>query len=293
MSQPLVIVVTGSNRGIGQGIIQLLAATKHPRPLLILATSRSGVDLSIRASHSNEIQYKKLDVSDRSSISAFLNSMSNNNAQIDVLINNAGINNNYRETPDLASEVISVNYRGTRDMCNIFLNEGKMAENSGARVVNVSSTACQLSNYSQALQKRFKNVKSISDVDALVEKYEADMRQGDHIQSKEGWGSGPRSYQVSKASINAVTVVLAEQNPSVLINCCCPGWVDTDMGQQVGKPSKTLEEGARIPVRLAIGQLGAAGDRDGGLGQATEQASGKYFGNDGVNDRGWGKVRSW
>lgn len=93
--------------------------------------------------------------------------------------------------------------------------------------------------------------------------------------------------------MNATTVVLARENQKVLINCCCPGWIDTDMGNQIGRPLKTLEEGARIPVRLAIGQLGNSGDRDGGLGQDSEKISGKYFGNDGVNDRGWGKVRGW
>jgi hypothetical protein len=54
------------------------------------------------------------------------------------------------------------------------------------------------------------------------------------------------------------------------------------MGHQVGRPPKTLEEGARIPVRLAIGQLGSAGDSDGGLGkgESSDEVSGRYFGND-------------
>ena len=65
------------------------------------------------------------------------------------------------------------------------------------------------------------------------------------------------------------------------------------MGNQIGRPPKTLEEGARIPVRLGIGQLGHKGNLDGGLGEETERVSGRYFGNDGVTDRGWGKARDW
>ena len=67
------------------------------------------------------------------------------------------------------------------------------------------------------------------------------------------------------------------------------------MGHQVGRPPKTLEEGARIPVRLAIGELGAAGYKDGGLrkGGSGGEVSGRYFGNDGVTDRGWGRAREW
>jgi carbonyl reductase 1 len=293
MSQNLTIVVTGSNRGIGRGIIQLLARTQHQQPLIIYATSRAGTDLQIKTSHSNEIRYSQLDVGDKSSISSFLQNIVNDNTPINVLINNAGINNNGRETPNLASQVIDVNYRGTRDMCQMFLDDGKMSRNPGSRIVNVSSTACQLSNYTSSVQESFRSVKSVADVDALAKNYESDVHKGGDAQASGGWGAGSRSYQVSKALVNALTVVLAQKNNDVLINCCCPGWVDTDMGHQVGRPPKTLEEGARIPVRLAIGDLGPKGDRDGALGKDTERVSGGYFGNDGVSDRGWGKMRGW
>jgi carbonyl reductase 1 len=293
MSQILTIVVTGSNRGVGRGIIQLLAKTKHQRPLIIYATSRTGTDLDIQPLHPNEIRYSKLDVGDKTSIVSFLENTISKDAPINVLINNAGINNNNRETPDLACQVIDVNYRGTRDMCRMFLEDGKMSCNPGARIVNVSSAACQLSNYDPPIQDSFRAVNTISDVDRLAGKYESAVHQGQDAQQKEGWGSGSRSYQVSKALVNALTVVLAQDNANVMVNCCCPGWVNTDMGHQVGKPPKTLEEGARIPVRLAIGALGTDGDEDGGLGKETEIVSGRYFGNDGVSDRGWGKTRGW
>ena len=66
------------------------------------------------------------------------------------------------------------------------------------------------------------------------------------------------------------------------------------MGHQVGRPPKTLEEGARIPVRLAIGELGPSGDSDGGSGkEESEKVSGRYYGNEGVTDRGWGRAREW
>jgi carbonyl reductase 1 len=221
MSNVLTIVVTGSNRGIGYGIIQLLAKTKHQPPLLIYATSRSGANLAIEAGHDNKIHYSELDVGNKDSITSFLRG---NNQSIDVLINNAGINNNNEETPDLAAETIDVNYRGTRDTCQQFLEQGGMRERKGARIVNVSSTACQLSNYAPGVQEKFRSVKSVEDVDKLAGEYEAAVRAGGKAQQEEGWGSGPKSYQVSKALVNALTVVLAENNADVLVNCCCPGW---------------------------------------------------------------------
>ncbi|KAJ4343657.1 hypothetical protein N0V95_006596 [Ascochyta clinopodiicola] len=289
MTKTLTVVVTGSNRGIGQGIIQLLAKTPHPQPLTIYATSRSGNDLGVQASPPNEVRYSKLDIGSSSSIQSFFSNVTD----VDVLINNAGINNNNSETPDLAEQVIDVNYRGTRDMCEAFLSasSGKAAS---ARIVNVSSTACQLNNYASSTAEKFRAVKTIQDVDALAETYIQAVKAGGSAQKDAGFGSPPKSYQVSKALVNALTVVLARGNHDVAVNCCCPGWVDTDMGHQVGKPPKTLEEGARIPVRLAIGELGAGGNQDGGLGKGeSEKVSGRYFGNEGVTDRGWGRAREW
>ena len=47
-----------------------------------------------------------------------------------------------------------------------------------------------------------------------------------------GWPQ--QAYSVSKACINALTAVLARENPGLVINACCPGWVSTDMGKMVG-----------------------------------------------------------
>lgn len=51
-------------------------------------------------------------------------------------------------------------------------------------------------------------------------------------ETESGWGGPGRAYSVSKALINAFTRVLARQEEAqgVVINCCCPGWVSTDMG---------------------------------------------------------------
>ncbi|OSS54344.1 hypothetical protein B5807_00562 [Epicoccum nigrum] len=287
MSNPLTILITGSNRGIGLGILHLLAQTPHNPPLRIIASSRSSTDLGVHPTLPNTISYASLDISSTSSISTF----TSHTKDVDVLINNAGINNNPHETPELAEQVIDVNYKGTRDMCTAILSA---PGTKVRRIVNVSSTASQLSNYAPNVQSSFRAVKSIDDVDALAAQYVAAVQSGASAQKAAGFGGPPKSYQVSKALMNALTVVLARDNPDVLVNCCCPGWVDTDMGHQVGRPPKTLEEGARIPVRLAIGEVGKGGDGDGGLGRdGGERVSGRYFGNEGVTDRGWGRAREW
>ncbi|KAE8834112.1 hypothetical protein HRS9122_08192 [Pyrenophora teres f. teres] len=296
MSTSLTIVVTGSNRGIGQGIIHLLSKTQYPRPLIIYATSRSGSNLNISSISPNEIRYAKLDITSIASIHTFLQSSIPETGKIDILINNVGINNNNNETSDTASQTIDVNYHSTKTICNIFLHEGRMKNTPGARIVNVSSTASTLSNYPSSTQSRFRSVRTISDIDVLADEYITSVKS--NAQEAAGFGAPPKSYQVSKALLNSLTVVLARENKSVKVNCCCPGWVDSDMGRLVGRAPKTAEEGARIPVRLAVGVLGEEGDGDGGFGigdlkENKEEVSGKYYGNDGVIDVGWGKIQNW
>ena len=59
-------------------------------------------------------------------------------------------------------------------------------------------------------------------------------------------------YGVSKLLETSYTRILAEQLKSagVMVNACCPGYVDTDMTSHKGV--KTLEEGADTPVWLAL-----------------------------------------
>jgi NAD(P)-dependent dehydrogenase (short-subunit alcohol dehydrogenase family) len=56
-------------------------------------------------------------------------------------------------------------------------------------------------------------------------------------------GGGTPAYSVSKASLNALTRILAaELRPAgVLVNAVCPGWTATDMGGHGGRP---VAEGA-------------------------------------------------
>jgi NAD(P)-dependent dehydrogenase (short-subunit alcohol dehydrogenase family) len=56
-------------------------------------------------------------------------------------------------------------------------------------------------------------------------------------------GAGAPAYSVSKASLNALTRILAaELRPAgILVNAICPGWTATDMGGYAGRP---VEDGA-------------------------------------------------
>jgi NAD(P)-dependent dehydrogenase (short-subunit alcohol dehydrogenase family) len=53
-----------------------------------------------------------------------------------------------------------------------------------------------------------------------------------------GMGDGHPAYSISKAALNALTLMLAAalRRDRVLVNAVCPGWVATDMGGPGGRP---------------------------------------------------------
>src|SRR3989338_10866458 len=62
---------------------------------------------------------------------------------------------------------------------------------------------------------------------------------------------GYPAYRVSKAAINTLTRIVADEvkNQNILINSMCPGWFKTDMGGP--NATRSIPEGADTAVWLA------------------------------------------
>ena len=60
------------------------------------------------------------------------------------------------------------------------------------------------------------------------------------------------AYNVSKAALNAITRVLADDldGSGILVNSVCPGWVRTDMGGS--SAPRSVKEGAASVVWAAL-----------------------------------------
>ena len=61
-------------------------------------------------------------------------------------------------------------------------------------------------------------------------------------------------YGLSKIGVTIMSRIHANWlkehgKQDILLNCCCPGWVHTDMGGP--RAPKTPDEGAQTPIRLA------------------------------------------
>jgi NAD(P)-dependent dehydrogenase (short-subunit alcohol dehydrogenase family) len=153
----------------------------------------------------------RLEVRDPSSVGAALAGIEANPGSLDVLVNNAGI---YGEPTGAAGYDLDEAHEVFET--NI-LGPWRLIQASlpllrkgpSPRIVNVSSGAGQL----------------------------AEM------------GGGRAAYRLSKAALNALTRTLAADEPEVMVNSICPGWVRTDMGG-LGAP-RSVEQGADTAVWLA------------------------------------------
>jgi NAD(P)-dependent dehydrogenase (short-subunit alcohol dehydrogenase family) len=153
----------------------------------------------------------RLDVTDPASVKAALRGIASDPARLDVLINNAGVGG-------FASSAVTAELAEAHQVLetNLF-GAWRLAQaalpllraSDDPRIVNVSSGMGQL----------------------------ADM------------GGGSAAYRISKTALNALTRILAAEEPGVRVNSICPGWVRTDMGGE-GAP-RSVEEGADTAVWLA------------------------------------------
>ncbi|VDM30542.1 unnamed protein product [Hydatigera taeniaeformis] len=210
--------VTGANKGIGNGIVELLARGLKPTSewhvYLTARNEKLGLEaVKVLEEKGLSVKFHQLDITDAESRHRLAAFIKENYAEgIDILVNNAGI----------AYKVDSTAPFGEQAKVTIFLP--LMAKDS--RLVNVASTMAIMSLHAEA---------------------------GDH--EKAGFSNS--AYGMSKVGLWKATAILAEQfrgDPRhILINSCCPGYVNTDMSSHKGH--KTILEGTfalKWPLNVII-----------------------------------------
>lgn len=287
--QTRIAAVTGANKGIGLAIVRNLALAypasalaRDNAPLLIYLTARSAPrgTAALAALHADpslasakvlardggpvSLAFQPLDVGDAASIDAFAAQLRAAHGQIDVLVNNAGVAMDGFGA-EVARGTLRTNYWGAVRAMRAVLPLVRAARTG--RVVNVASTAGALGKYPEGLQRRFREAAEaaagtgeevVAPTDAIMREFEEGVEAGDH--EKKGFPSA--AYAVSKAGLIGATRAVGlwekseaekEGRPVRAVNSCCPGWVNTDMTK--GKGTRSVDEGAKTPVFLALGDL--------------------------------------
>ncbi|MDX1656203.1 MAG: SDR family NAD(P)-dependent oxidoreductase, partial [Candidatus Competibacteraceae bacterium] len=197
-----VAVVTGANRGLGFATARLLAQ-RGMRVVLTSRTPAKGEAATERLTNEGlDVLHHPLDVTSEDSIAQLGGFVRSRHGRVDVLINNAGVFLDGRNSEESGhSSVFSVSRHTllatleTNLVAPLQLAQELvplMKQQGYGRVVNLSSGMGQL----------------------------AEME-----------GRAP-AYRISKTALNALTRILAAevQGHNILINSVCPGWVRTDMG---------------------------------------------------------------
>ena len=139
------ILITGASRGIGKDIA--LKSKEKGYKVLGTSTTNEGVELI----NENGIQGLQLNLNKQESIESFINILIQEHADIDVLVNNAGItkaNIVLRMTEDEWMDVLNVNLNGAFKISKIVLKF--MLKKRWGRILNITSTSASTGNRGQA-----------------------------------------------------------------------------------------------------------------------------------------------
>jgi len=258
----LSILVTGSNKGIGFGIIKSLlekAHKKQSQKYKIIFTSRDqerGKEtietLKNKFSNSEYIQnnliYRQLDITSKESVDNCINWLKTENGPLDILVNNAGV---YFKDAELNSIIFdntfATNVFGTIDFTEKIL-QNNLIKIKG-KIIIVASSLGNIKNLSEERQIDFR--KESMDLNELIElcyRFKKSIEENSY--EKEGWGNN--CYAVSKMAINKYAQIIGKRQNvlenEIQVYSCCPGWVKTDMGGP--NAFRELDEGVICPVYL-------------------------------------------
>jgi NAD(P)-dependent dehydrogenase (short-subunit alcohol dehydrogenase family) len=206
MTELRISLVTGANRGIGLEVCRQLAGLGDT----VVLGSRD-LDKGQQAARELEaagliVEALQLDVTNAVSVKEAVRHIESRYGRLDVLVNNAAIL-----------------YDTWENILNADLDTMQQAFETNALAALRMSQAC-LPLLRNSAHGRIVNVSSEAGSLANI-------------------GSGTPAYNLSKAGLNAITLMLAKalRGDRILVNAVCPGWVATDMGGSGGRP---VSEGA-------------------------------------------------
>lgn len=200
-----VVLVTGSNRGIGRSTL--------------IEFAKAGLDVVINYCHHKEEAYElkeyvesnynvrclvvKCDVSKEDEVIEMINEIVDYFGSLDILVNNASVCKDsllMDKDVDSFRRILDVNLIGTY-LCSKYAAK-VMLDNGCGSIINVSSTNAIDTYYPESCD-----------------------------------------YDASKAGVISLTHNLAREfSPYIRVNCVCPGWVNTDMNKELSVEQVHEEE---------------------------------------------------
>ncbi|MER6914416.1 SDR family oxidoreductase [Streptomyces sp. NPDC000594] len=224
---PHVALVTGANKGVGNAIARQLAAQGITVFLGARNEERGRKAAAELSAEGHDVRFVHLDVTDGTTAGLAAQRIEEESGRLDILVNNAGMSTPWHtpsQTPtDDVRQSFETNVLGVITVTNAMLP--LLRRSQAARIVNISSV--------------------IGSLTAAAENHDPTGVFSD--------GEFPNTlgYPVSKAALNAVTIMYANElrAEGILVNAVSPNWVPTDATHHTGL--LTLEQGVVLPVRMA------------------------------------------
>lgn len=272
------ILVTGANKGIGLAIATAILEEHDDTFVLLGARSPERGQAAIAAlieehpAWAERLALAEIDVASDTSVetaaAAVRDAYGAEPPPLYAVVNNAGVG----RSAGALSDVVEVNTRGVRRVCEAFL---PLLDPHAGRIVNITSASGPsfVSECSPERQRWFVSPDvTLDEIEALLtECIELDRTGGDFAAA--GLGDGD-SYGISKACTNSYTMLLARNHPQLRINACTPGFIETDLTRPYlassGKSAaemgmKAPADGARSAMFLLFGE---------------PEGNGRYYGSD-------------
>ena len=236
-SSQKILLVTGSNKGIGYAILEGLL--KEKSKLRMILTSRNeklgekalNTLISKYPEAKNQLCYHQLDISNPTSREELAKWIKTTFGKIDYLCNNAGVYTNPKK------ELIDINVFGTLNLTEELLKQD-LINNNG----KIISTGSELGSHYSVVGKNsddYKNAKTVNDLYDLTNKYLKDEISGS-------------PYSVSKLTIHVYSKILGSRkdivDKNIGVYSMAPGWCGSDMGGS-GAPY-SVEHGAETDIYL-------------------------------------------
>jgi NAD(P)-dependent dehydrogenase (short-subunit alcohol dehydrogenase family) len=270
------ILVTGANKGIGLAIVEAILA-EHGDTFVYLgsrdAARGHAAAAGLERAHpawKGRVEVVAIDVASDASVTEARRRVveSLRGERLYGIVNNAGIGGG----PDDHAAVFGTNTLGVRRVCEAFVPS---LEPQAGRIVNVTSASGPsfVATCSPERQRFFTDEQiTWPSLQAFID--ECIGLSGDKAAfAAKGLGDGS-PYGLSKACANSYTMLLAREQPSLRVNACTPGFIETDMTRHYAQSSgkspaalgmKTPADGARAPTHLLFGAL---------------QGNGRFYGSD-------------